>query len=1109
MVGACLNVLTSVREKLKKVNIDSDATLDDVKKEYRKLFDTDEYLYSEQLESDILVEQCGISDIKSFYNDLGCCWIDFFGCNSFSETQKKEQVFFATLCSENDTESRAVVVKDYRDWLEIKKPVDIFIQIFFATADKLSQYKYLNRISKEGFYIKLKKQKPKFDYAEEINKAKKDIKILTEKLFRFIDNSITEDGLLYIDYERVFGSNTSLTEEGEFLKGVCDLNWSLHKDVENVYFMPIPCPDGSIGLVCLGARTLDTNDLNQINTFAFSVLYPYVSSYKTVWHRIRLKKEAIKSAKAAIMSRNLSHNLGSHVMSYMKQSLGSVADMEKSGALAEAFSKGVAIDKELPYLVGAGRFISYLQERQDYIATVSTDYIPYQSVVNFKDSIYDELNPDYRFQRHKEWTGHKPDNILLENIAKSEGLSRKSETQEGNNIIVSFRSFNGLNNKGNIDYDDLRTYNFSLSGGIMGRQAIFSIVENIIRNAAKHGTRKIGEDLVVTFDIIDPHNEKRLKEVDFVDRYKNSSDIDDLYIITITASGTLTEDDEKNEAIVRDIIKKITEASNVRPSMDQMTLRESNKGIKEILISSAWLRGVRYEELDEKKKNGIAPILRVRQFEKKLQYVFCVPKAKEVALIIEDKTLEELENKDSDFKKKWSKHGWYVFSKEEYCSQNTSRNYGFVVLDSKLDSEDIIDEVRKCSNNRFFVEADYTNFEHRRIKTDVIKRLKNIKEEEFEEEKVKLYKQLAAEEADFRIAISDGLKMDILSEHIVNVQKLSSAEGSLPYFKYIYRKHNDSKKDFDGFLDEFKKNGGDLDRLVFIEGITGGNSTDRLVRHCVLDDLWAFQHVHAMKTKVAIFDERIFTKITSIDLSKLKTKNWGNEDELMNLDDEQTRSFVKEYDSKRRDVINSDWDLIVAFETFTKEEVIKFAMDNYPMEDDVEISEYLPLVYSKKGIEVYTMTEDLDGILIWGVQMDSSFNGIGRVKQIGRLEWSKVGKPSLRLYVKLDEKYNYLTIHQGLLDKIYKKIPYDDRISLTVDNKRDVSKELYECFITESENNDYLQGLIIHSGRSKPNNDDMPQHQPFIQYSALENAVFDCKMTLVELLDYACYENEE
>lgn len=1109
MVEAFSNVLPSIREKLKNIQIDGDATLDDVKKEYRKLFNNDEYHYEEDehINSDILVEKCGIKNIADFYKLLGCCWIDFFGCDSFSETQEKKQIFFATLCSEDSAVSREVVVKDYKRWLKNKIPVDIFIQIFFATEEELEQYQYLKRIPKEGFFIKFKKQNPKPDYTEEFKSVKKEI-CKKEILFEAIEKSINEEkGLLYIDYECKFGPNTTLTDEAHFIKGVCDINWSLHKEVENVYFMPIPCPDGSIGLVCLGAKTLDPNDLNQINTFAFSVLYPFVSSYKTVWHRIRLKKEAIKSAKAAIMSRNLSHNLGSHVMSYMKQSLGSVADMEKSGALAEAFSKGVAIDKELPYLVGAGRFISYLQERQDYIATVSTDYIPYQSVVNFKDSIYDELNPDYRFQRHQEWTGHKPYNILLENIAKSEGLSRKLETQDGNNIIISFRSFNGLNTESNADYDDLRTYNFSLPGGIMGRQAIFSIVENIIRNAAKHGTRKSGEDLIVTFDIIDPHNEIMLGKVDFGNRYKKSTDIDDLYIVTITTSGTLTEDDGKNEKIVQDIINKITEASNVKPSMDQMTLRESNKGIKEMLISSAWLRGVRYEELDKEKANGIAPILRVRQFDKKLQYVFCVPKAKEVALIIEDETLTDLEKKDKNFKKKWSKHGWYVFSKEKYCKQNTSKNYGFVILDSKLDSD--IDEVRKCSNNRFFVESDYTDFEHRRIKTDIIKRLKNIKEEEFEEEKVKLYEQLAAEDEDFRVAISDGLEMDIHSEHIVNVQKLSNVEGSLPYFKFIYRKHNDSKKDFDGFVGKFKENGGDLNSLIFIEGITGGNSTDRLVRHCALDDLWAFQHVHAMKTKVAIFDERIFTKITSIDLSKLKTKNWGNEDELMNMNDEQARSFVKEYDSKRRDVINSDWDLIVDFETFTKEEVIKFALDNYPMEDDVEITEYLPLVYSKKGIDVYTMTEDLDGILIWGVQMDSSFNGIGRVKQIGRLEWSEVGKPSLRLYVKQDEKYNYLTIHQGLLDKVYKRIPRDDSGAITSDNKREVSRIIYERFVTKSEKNDFLQGLIIHSGRSKPNNDDMPQHQPFIQYSALENAVFDCKMTLVELLDYACYENEE
>jgi len=34
-----------------------------------------------------------------------------------------------------------------------------------------------------------------------------------------------------------------------------------------------------------------------------------------------LQSEAIKSAKAAIMSRNMSHNIGSHVLYYLRQNL--------------------------------------------------------------------------------------------------------------------------------------------------------------------------------------------------------------------------------------------------------------------------------------------------------------------------------------------------------------------------------------------------------------------------------------------------------------------------------------------------------------------------------------------------------------------------------------------------------------------------------------------------------------------------------------------------------------------------------------------------------------------------------------------------------------------
>ena len=380
------------------------------------------------------------------------------------------------------------------------------------------------------------------------------------------------------------------------------------------------------------------------------------------------QKEAIKSAKAAIMSRNLSHNLGSHVMSYLKQSLSSVTDMEYSGALIDAFGKGEEIKKELPFLVGTGRFISYLQERQDFIATVATDYIPFPSVVNFKDAIYDELNPDYRFLRHSEWKGHKPANILLENIAKSEGLSRNMEGKEqaGNNIIIKFRKFDGLHidNESQASYEDLRRWNFSLPGGVMGRQAVFSIVENAIRNAAKHGARDSGDNLVFTFDILDP-----LASVDdeFFSDYLNSKDKSDFYIVTLT-DNVLTDSKDVER------INKVLENPFDKNTYD---LTSSNKGLKEMLISAAWLRSIRIEDYQSGDSEQ-APILKARNTpEGFLQYVFCLPKVKEVALITDDKLVEQ---KGSDL---WAKNGWYIYSVNEYKNLS-GKNFCFVILDGSL-----------------------------------------------------------------------------------------------------------------------------------------------------------------------------------------------------------------------------------------------------------------------------------------------------------------------------------------------------------------------------------------------------------------------------------------
>ena len=51
----------------------------------------------------------------------------------------------------------------------------------------------------------------------------------------------------------------------------------------------------------------------------------------------RRDEETIKSAKAAIMSRNMSHNLGSHVMFYIKQKLNSVQKMLAEDVLKDLY----------------------------------------------------------------------------------------------------------------------------------------------------------------------------------------------------------------------------------------------------------------------------------------------------------------------------------------------------------------------------------------------------------------------------------------------------------------------------------------------------------------------------------------------------------------------------------------------------------------------------------------------------------------------------------------------------------------------------------------------------------------------------------------------------
>lgn len=217
-------------------------------------------------------------------------------------------------------------------------------------------------------------------------------------------------------------------------------------------------------------------------------------------HYSEIRKAYTKSAIGSIMARNGSHNIGSHVLSALSHNVGTMPD-----------------DRML---------YQYIQHRMDYIASATMgapDWsVPTPFVGNLMKMFYS--------QHH-----------LLEHIAESDGLHsyqyQGKGTQIGNGqkdcvkIVVRRISHTPKDgwNHAKVFGKDVWMYNFfhegvakegktdsngerimpdvtdkpvawkndedvSVPGGILGQHAFYNIVENVIRNAAKHSWAGKSED---------------------------------------------------------------------------------------------------------------------------------------------------------------------------------------------------------------------------------------------------------------------------------------------------------------------------------------------------------------------------------------------------------------------------------------------------------------------------------------------------------------------------------------------------------------------------------------------------------------------------------------
>jgi hypothetical protein len=170
--------------------------------------------------------------------------------------------------------------------------------------------------------------------------------------------------------------------------------------------------------------------------------------------KVRARRAALRNAVSAIMGRNMSHNIGSHV-------------------LARYASHKVEMDHIDPqYLDPRADFLSYLQRRMDFLAEVSTTDMAYWSQpLSLKQQLA-RLDYEQQMGVFGNNAGRFPP--LLEFITGKDNLK----------ATVSFSCVDVSRHL--LAEGDPGDLMFSCPGGEVGVHALYVILENIIRNSARH-----------------------------------------------------------------------------------------------------------------------------------------------------------------------------------------------------------------------------------------------------------------------------------------------------------------------------------------------------------------------------------------------------------------------------------------------------------------------------------------------------------------------------------------------------------------------------------------------------------------------------------------------
>jgi hypothetical protein len=294
-------------------------------------------------------------------------------------------------------------------------------------------------------------------------------------------------------------------------------------------------------------------------------------------------KGGTRAAGTALIVGSINHNIGSHGIHWFEHEARELALRYKAN------------NSELGhYFEDKARFFAYLRERLEFVATVAI-YSPAWMTTSRFGELVRELSDNGSF---------------LGNLARSEGVAK-----------VHFPS------------DQDWSEEVAVPGGPLGRQALYTILENIIRDGAKYGRASTSDasELEVSIEL------SQLESRDF-DRsaYEDLSAETEEEIKENLVRITICDNKSTYEKS-KDEILKVFEALRSEGICDERgKLLSGGRGVKERFICAAFLRGESLTELlagDRKPEVPIIKIEKIHHQEDRLGWTFYMLKPKEVLLV--------------------------------------------------------------------------------------------------------------------------------------------------------------------------------------------------------------------------------------------------------------------------------------------------------------------------------------------------------------------------------------------------------------------------------------------------------------------------------------------